>query len=92
MWTKTTRLQHDRRHLRYGSDLTDAEWQLPMPLLPPTASIGRPRQWPMREMINALFYVMRSGCPWRMLPDCFAYESLGQYLIDNFAVADTRYR
>src|ERR1700733_13139755 len=71
MWTKTTRLQHDRRHLRYGSDLTDAEWQLLMPLLPPAASTGRPRQWPMREMINALFYVMRSGCPWRMLPDHF---------------------
>ena len=71
MWTKTTRLQHDRRHLRYGSDLTDAEWQLLMPLLPPAASTGRPRQWPMREMVNALFYVMRSGCPWRMLPDHF---------------------
>ena len=38
MWTKTSRLQHDRRHLRYGSDLTDAEWQLLMPLLPPVAS------------------------------------------------------
>ncbi len=60
MWTKTTRSQHDREHLRYGSDLTDQEWKLLAPLLPPNAKTGRPRQWPMREMINALFYVLRS--------------------------------
>jgi transposase len=71
MWTKTTRSQHDREHLRYGSDLTDQEWQLLAPLLPPTANTGRPRHWPMREMLNALFYVLRSGCPWRMLPQHF---------------------
>lgn len=71
MWTKTTRSQHDREHLRYSSDLTDAEWQLLEPLLPAPAHTGRPREWPMREMINALFYVLRGGCPWRMLPEHF---------------------
>jgi hypothetical protein len=36
--------------------------------LPAAKSTGRPRTWPMREIINGIFYVMRSGCPWRLLP------------------------
>lgn len=71
MWNPATRRQHSRDHLRYGSDLTDAEWDLLAPMLPPPARTGRPRRWPMREIINAIFYVLRSGCPWRMMPDCF---------------------
>ena len=66
-----TRTLHDRDHLRYGSDLTDEEWQILAPLLPPPAQTGRPREWPMREMLNAIFYVLRSGCPWRLLPEHF---------------------
>ena len=66
MWTSTTRSQHDRDHLRYGSDLTDEEWQILAPLLPPPAKTGRPRDWPLREILNAIFYVLRSGCPWRL--------------------------
>ncbi|SEF14573.1 Transposase [Rhizobiales bacterium GAS191] len=42
------------------------------PLLPPPGKTSRPRRRPMREIMNAIFYVLRSGCPWRMLPDCFA--------------------
>ena len=71
MWTPTTRRQHSRDHLRYGSDLTDAEWRLIAPFLPPPRRTGRPRRWPMREIVNAIFYVLRAGCPWRMLPDGF---------------------
>ena len=71
MWTPTTRAEHARDHLRYGSDLTDQEWTLLAPLLPAPAETGRPRQWPMREIVNALFYVLRGGCPWRMLPEHF---------------------
>ena len=71
MWTPTTRRHHNRRCLRYGSDLTDAEWAIVEPFLPPPRSTGRPRRWPMREIINAIFYVLRSGCPWHMVPDCF---------------------
>jgi len=71
MWTPTTRKQHNRRHLRYGSDLTDTEWAIVEPFLPPPSHTGRPRRWPMREIINAIFYVLRSGCPWQMVPDCF---------------------
>jgi hypothetical protein len=40
-------------------------------LLPPPAATGRSRRWPMREVMNALFYVLRGGCPWRMLPEYF---------------------
>ena len=71
MWTPTTRAQHMRAGLRYGSDLTDAEWAILEPLLPPPATCGRRRAWPMREIINAICYVLRSGCPWRLLPDSF---------------------
>jgi transposase len=75
MWNLTTRLAHSREHLRYGSDLTDAEWGIVAPFLPPPAKTGRPRGWSMREIINAIFYVLRSGCPWRMIPDSFAPAS-----------------
>ena len=68
MWTPTTRAQHGRAGLRHGSDLTDAEWAVLKPLLPPPCDCGRPRRWPLREMVNAIFYVPRGSCPWRMLP------------------------
>src|SRR6201981_2911897 len=38
------------------------------PHLPKPCATGRPREWPMREIINGIFYVMRAGCPWRLLP------------------------
>jgi transposase len=71
MWTPETRARHDRDHLRYGSDLSDEEWQILASLLPSPAKTGRRWVWPMREMLNAIFYVLRSGCPWRLLPEHF---------------------
>ena len=68
MWTPTTRKQHIRETSRYQTDVTDEEWLVIMPDLPSANSTGRPRAWPMREIINGIFYVMRSGCPWRLLP------------------------
>ena len=68
MWTPTTRQQHSRTVSRYQTDLTDAEWRLISPHLPEPCATGRPREWPMREIINGIFYVMRAGCPWRLLP------------------------
>jgi len=41
------------------------------PLLPPLSAVGRPPAWPMRDIVNAIFYVLRGGIPWRMLPPCF---------------------
>ena len=52
----------------YPSDLSDAEWALLAPLLPPAALCGRPKKWPERLVADAIFYVLRSGCAWRMLP------------------------
>jgi transposase len=71
MWTPTTRRQHSRDHLRYGSDLTDQEWEIIAPFMPPPARTGRPRLWTMREIMNAIFYVLRAGCAWRLLPKDF---------------------
>src|SRR5215510_11951872 len=52
----------------YPCDLTDAEWTQLAPLLPAPARRGRPRVWPLRLLVNALFYVLRTGCAWRYLP------------------------
>jgi transposase len=71
MWTETTRAQHMRDELRFASDLSDAEWAVLQPLLPAASAVGRPPLWPMRDIVNAIFYVLRGGVPWRMLPDCF---------------------
>ncbi len=56
------------RRQAYDTDLTDAEWQIIEPLLPPAKPGGRPRKYPMREVLNALFYLLRTGCAWRHLP------------------------
>lgn len=68
MWTPTTRAQHNREHLRYETDLTDAEWKILEPLLPRPRETGRPPKWSMREILNAIFYVLRGGVPWRLIP------------------------
>jgi putative transposase len=52
----------------YPSDLNDAEWKIIEPLIPPAKTGGRPRSVDMREVINGIFYELRSGCAWRMLP------------------------
>jgi hypothetical protein len=68
MWTPTTRRQHSREGLRYETDLTEAEWALIEPLIPKPRARGRPRVWPVREVMNAIFYVLRGGGAWRLLP------------------------
>ena len=55
----------------YPSDLTDAQWQLLKPLLPPAKRGGRPRKTDLRAVVDGIFYVLRSGCAWRMLPHDF---------------------
>ncbi len=52
----------------YPSDLSNAEWQIIKPLIPPAKPGGRPRKHIMREILNAIFYILCSGCAWRMLP------------------------
>ena len=53
---------------RYPSDLTDEEWSAVEPFLPKQARTGSPRRVDLREIMNALRYLVRSGCEWRMLP------------------------
>ena len=55
----------------YPSDLTDAQWEVIAPFLPPARSRGRPRTTDPREALNAILYVTRTGCAWRMLPHDF---------------------
>lgn len=58
----------ERKTKRYPSDLTDEEWSSMEPLMPARAKRGRRRQIDFREVLNAIRYMVRSGCEWRMLP------------------------
>lgn len=78
MWTEITRPKYDRSGLRYASDLTDAEWELIAPLLPAPRRLGRPREVDLREIVNAVLYLLRAGCPWRLLPKDFPPRSTVQ--------------
>ncbi len=55
----------------YPSDLTDAQWMLIEPLIPKPLPGGRPRSVAMRQVVNAILYINRSGNAWRMLPRDF---------------------
>ena len=58
----------------YPSDLSDREWEVIKPLLPAAKGFGRPRTVNLREILNAVFYVQRSGCQWEMLPHDFPHH------------------
>jgi len=68
MWKLEHRRAADRRGLRYPSDLTEAEWMLVAPLIRPAKRGGRPRTVNVREVLNAIFYVLSTGCQWNSLP------------------------
>ena len=70
-WTGIARREHSREGLRYPSDMTDREWLLTAPFIPPAKTGGRRRTTDMREVANALLYIASSGGAWRMLPKCF---------------------
>ena len=68
MWKPEHRRAADRGGLRHPSDLSDAEWDLVAPLMPPAERGGRPRKVDVREVLNAIFYVLSTGCQWNALP------------------------
>jgi transposase len=68
MWTREHRTIHRQSGERLPSDLTDAQWAHLEPLIPPADPGGRPRKTDMRAAMNAIFYLLRTGCPWRYLP------------------------
>ena len=74
-WTAATRKDYARPHCGYASDVTEQEWGLILPLLPAPRPGGRPRTTCLRRVLNAIFYLLQSGCQWRMLPRDFPPRS-----------------
>jgi transposase len=68
MWTEKNRCSYDRSGLRYPSDLTDAEWALVAPLIPPAKRGGRRRTVDLRAVLDGILYVLSTGCQWLALP------------------------
>ena len=69
MWTTKNRARYERKDLRYPSDLTDEEYALIEPFLPPERNISR------RSLVNGILYVLTTGCQWRQLPKDFPPKS-----------------
>jgi transposase len=67
-WTKITRAQYLRNGLRYASDMTDAEWRLIARKLPGRRRLGRPREVDLRKVVEAILFILSTGCQWRSLP------------------------
>ena len=68
MWTEANRRTYRQAGDRLPNDLTDQEWPRLAPLIPPAKPGGRPRKTDMRSAMDAIFYLLRTGCPWRYLP------------------------
>jgi putative transposase len=67
-WTEITRAKYRREGLHYASDTTDEEWAVIEPLMPPPSRLGRPRERDLRTIMNAILYILETGCQWRALP------------------------
>ncbi len=79
-WTEITRPHYRRDGLRYASDLTNDEWGLIEPLLPPPSAVGRPRKTELRKVVEAILYMASTGCQWRAIPKEFgAYSTVQGY-------------
>ena len=79
-WTEITREQYRRSGLRYASDLTDEEWALIVRWMPARRHLGRPREVSLREVVQAIFYLLSTGCQWRALPKEFPpYSTVQSY-------------
>ena len=70
-WNKTTQEQYKRPADGYETDLTDAEWSVIEPLIPPPSKMGRPRTLDMRKVVNAIQFMLGTGCRRRAIPKCF---------------------
>src|SRR5450631_1986525 len=81
MWKPEHRVAADRRGLRYPSDLIDAEWALVSSLIPPARRGGRKRSVDVREVLNAIFYVLSTGCQWKALPKDLPPKSTAHFYL-----------
>ena len=77
-WTEATRQYYRREGLRFASDTHDDEWSLLAPLMPPPAGCGRPRTTDLRAVVDAILYVLATGCQWRALGRDFPPRSTVQ--------------
>ena len=77
-WTEITRRQYRRDGLPYASGTTDQEWAEIAPLLPAARPLGRPRKRDLRTIVEAIFYILATGCQWRALPKDFPPRSTVQ--------------
>ena len=68
MWTPENRPKYDRSKLRYPSDLTDEEWSIIGPLIPPAKRGGNKRSVDERAVLNGVMYILSTGCQWAALP------------------------
>ena len=68
MWTNENRGRYDRSKLRYPSDLTDEEWALIGPLIPPAKKGGNKRTINERDVVDGVMYILSTGCQWAALP------------------------
>ena len=68
----------------YPSDVSDREWEIIEPLLPPSKSRGRKRDTDLREVVNAIFYLLEEGCQWRALPHDFPHWSTVRTYFDKW--------
>jgi transposase len=85
MWTQEHRRIYRREGEGYPSDLQHAEWAGLEPLIPPARPGGRPRKTDMRGTMNAILYLLRTGCPWRYLPrDSFPPRSTVYHIFLKF--------
>lgn len=78
-WTETTREHYRRDGLRYASDTTDEEWKVLARLMPEPKRTGRPREVDLRVVVNAILYILATGCQWRAIPKDFPPRSTVQY-------------
>lgn len=89
VWTPLTRAEHDRSRLRYASDMTDEEWQLIEPFMPPQPARGRKRGTDLRSVIDGIFYLLQSGCQWALLPKSFPPKSTVHFYFKRFLLDGT---
>ena len=91
MWTPENRKLYDRSDLRYPSDVTDEEWELIKPQIAPAKHGGRKREVDEREIMNAIMYVLSTGCQWRALPKDFPPRSTVWHYLDLMRPAVPEY-
>ena len=83
-WTPFTRRHHDRSGMRYASDLTDREWSMIEPFMPSQPERGRRRKTSLRAVMDAVFYLLQSGCQWALLPHDFPPKSTVHHYFKRF--------